>query len=219
VNVRPGTLGLAGYPPQPFEAPHWGEKALLDIESIQPGSLGQPARLSHIFVLNGAGEPDSRHVQPADPDLEVLVTRLDEGLLDGLRDLELVDGFQTASDRGYPCLQVRTTRRMETLSRIEALCREHHVRVLDVTKRSTRQPSFEGPARLEPLSTSETVLELLRRFQGGHQATLLQEEFQGSAAHLYRELAAGITGAECYRLTSGPLDRMADLVAELVEAT
>ena len=40
LRIRPGTLKLAGFPEAIAGAPEWLDKLLLDIDQIQPGSLG-----------------------------------------------------------------------------------------------------------------------------------------------------------------------------------
>jgi hypothetical protein len=105
---------------------------------------------------------------------------------------------------------------MSVLAQIETLCQEQQVLVLDVSKRAETQPAFDRPARLEAISQSRAVMELLRRFQGGHKSALLQEEFGGSSAHLFLELATLVGQANCHHLFVGPLPEMADLVCDLV---
>jgi hypothetical protein len=118
-------------------------------------------------------------------------------------------------ERGYPALRLRAVHRMSVLSRVEALCRERQILVLDVSKRAETHPTFAAPACLKAISNSQAVVELLRRFQGGHKSALLQEEFGGSSVHLFLELAALVSHAKCYRLSVGPLSEMAGLICDL----
>jgi hypothetical protein len=60
-------------------------------------------------------------------------------------------------------------------------------------------------------------LELLRRFQGGLGAALLQEEFGGSSARFLWELMGLVTQTTCHRLSIGPLEQMADMLCALVQ--
>jgi hypothetical protein len=105
---------------------------------------------------------------------------------------------------------------MPVLSEIEALCQEEGILILDIIKRAEGHPSFEAPARLETITKSQAVIELLRRFQGGHKSTLLQDEFNNSSTRLFMELADTISQADCHQLFVGPLEEMADLVCGLV---
>ena len=104
---------------------------------------------------------------------------------------------------------------MSILSQIESLCQEQRTLVLDVVKRTESRPTFAVPARLQPIPRSKAVLELLRRFQGGHKSALLQEEFDGSSTRLFMELAGMLEQADCYQLFVGPLGEMADLICDL----
>ena len=69
--------------------------------------------------------------------------------------------------------------------------------------RQPAKPAFQGPARLEPLSKSEAVMELLHHFQGGPGSALLREEFGRSAARFYWEMTGLVAQATCYRLAVG----------------
>lgn len=216
LRIRPGTLELAGFPETAAGAPTWLGKLLLDIEDIQPGSVGEPAPISHIVILCDPAE--GKEERPGNPERElgVLVDHLDESLLTAIRQLEDVSEVHTDTDRGYPLLVLRAVHRTAVLSQIEALCQERQVLVLDVIKRVEGHPTFEVPARLEAITTSQAVIELLRRFQGGHKSVLLQEEFGGSATRLFMELTAIIGHANYHQLFVGPLNEMADLVCSLV---
>lgn len=216
LRIRPGTLELAGFPEAVSGAPTWLDKLLLDIEEIQPGSMGQASAINHIVILQ---DPDETQPQPpAGPERElgVLVDRLDDTLLAAVRKIEGVTMVRPTVERGYPTLRLRAAHRMSVVSQIEAVCQEQQVWILDISKRTESQPTFETPARLEAIPSSQAVMELLRRFQGGHKSALLQEEFGGSSTQLFTELATMIGQAHCHQLFVGPLHEMADLVCSLV---
>jgi hypothetical protein len=215
LRVRPGTLEMTGSPGAAASAPEWLGKLLLDIEEIQPGGLGEAAPLTHVVILQDPSGAQERTPDGAERELGVLVDRLDERLLVAVGQIEGVTAAWPDVERGYPTLRLRAAHRMSVLSQVEALCQEQRVLVLDISKRAETHPTFEIPARLEAMSTSQAVVELLRRFQGGHKSALLQEVFGGSSARLFLELAALVSRAQCYRLSVGPLDEMADLICDL----
>ena len=215
LRVRPGTLEMSGFPGAATGAPEWLGKLLLDIDEIQPGSLGEAVSLTHVVILQDPSVPPERTHYGAERELGVLIDRLDERLLVAASQIEGVTAVWPDVERGYPTLRLRAAHRMSVLSQVEALCQEQHVLVLDISKREETHPSFETPARLEAMSTSQAVVELLRRFQGGHKSALLQEEFGGSSTRLFLELAALVSQTKCYRLSVGPLSEMAGLICDL----
>jgi hypothetical protein len=215
LRIRPGTLELVGFPGAAVGAPTWLGKLILDIEEIQPGGMGQAAPISHIVILRDPAEPEPEQSTGPERELGVLVDRLDESLLAAVRQIKGVTEVRPDVERGYPTLRFRAVHRMSVLSQVEALCQEQQILVLDVSKRAESQPTFETPARLEAIPKSQAVLELLRRFQGGHKSALLQDEFGGSSTRLFMELAALIGQARCHQLFVGPLYEMADLVCGL----
>ena len=215
LRVRPGTLELTGFAEAAAGAPTWLGKLLLDIEEIQPGSLGEAAPLTHVIILQDPSAALERTPSGAEREMGILLDRLDERLLMAVRRIEGVTAVWPDVERGYPTLRLRAAHRMSVLSQVEALCQEQGVLVLDISKRAETHPTFETPARLEAIPRSQAVVELLRRFQGGHKSALLQEEFGGSSTLLFLELATLVSRAQCYRLSVGPLNEMADLICDL----
>jgi hypothetical protein len=218
LRIRPDTLELAGFPEMAAGAPVWLGKLLLDIEEIQPGSMGEAAVISHIVILRDPAEAEAEQPDGPERQLGILVDRLDEPLLAAVRQIKGVTEVHPDIERGYPTLRLRAAHRMSVLSQIEALCQEQQILVLDISKRTERQPTFEADARLEAIPKSQAVMELLRRFQGGHKSALLQDEFGGSSARLFMELAALVSQADCHQLFVGPLHEMAGLICGLVGA-
>jgi hypothetical protein len=218
LRIRPGTLELAGFPRAAHGVPEWLGKLLLDIEEIQPGSVGQAVSLDHVVILRDPAEVEEENPGHAEQELCVLVDHLDDALLAAVRQIDGVANVRPDVDRGYPALRLRTRgrSRMSVLPRIEALCQAQRVLALDVVKRAEGHPTFAAPARLEAIPRSRAVMELLRRFQGGHKSALLQEEFSGSSTRLFLELATLVGQAKCHQLFVGPLHEMADLVCGLV---
>lgn len=102
------------------------------------------------------------------------------------------------------------------MDQIEDLCRERGIFLLDIIKRKESMPSFEKPARLETIPNSQAVMELLRRFQGGHKSALLKEVYGGSTTRMFLELATIVDQADCYQLFVGSFHEMADQICELV---
>ena len=217
LRLRRDTLALTGFPQATEGAPEWLGKLLLDIEDLQPGSMGQAVPIRHVIILKDPAASQHRVVQDADRELGILVDRIDDALLAAVRQIEGVAEARPTVERGYPTIRLRAARRMPALAQVEAICQEQQILVLDINKRAETRPSFHQAARLEPIPNSQAVMELLRRFQGGHKSALLQEEFDGSSAQLFFELAALVSQARCYQLFVGHLTEMADLVCGLVE--
>jgi len=105
---------------------------------------------------------------------------------------------------------------MAALVQIEQLCQAAGIAVLDVIKRAETPASFAGPAALQPMPRSAAVIELLRRFQGGHHSALLEQDFAGQPTRLFQAVSGLIGEAQCHRLIVGALPEMADLVEGLL---
>jgi hypothetical protein len=216
LRIRPGTLELAGFPEAAVGAPTWLDKLLLDIEEIEKGCLVDVAAIHRIVVLQDPARGSEEGQTGSVRELGVLVDRLDDAFIASVNQIDGVAGVQTSSHGGYPLLKIRAKRRTFALSQIEALCAGRGILVLDIVKRAEGRPEFTASAQLESISNSQAVMELLRRFQGGHKSALLQEECGGDSTRLFLELAGLIDQVDCHQLTVGPLNEMVDLVCELV---
>jgi hypothetical protein len=213
LRIRPATLALAGFPG--LSGPEWMGKLLVDIDDIRPGALRAAAHVTHVIVL-GDPAPAAPAARPADQQLVLLLDRLDDTLLPAIRQL---DGVRAASGQvtaGYGMIELWVTRPMQTLSAVEALCRERDLWILDIAREMSAQPTFDGRPSLVRIPHSVAALELLRNNLLGHDSLLLQDDFARSPTRLLAETARLIAGADCYRLALGPLCRMADLVDGLV---
>jgi hypothetical protein len=215
-RIRPGTLELIGCTHLAARAPIWLGKLLVDAEDLRSESLGEAAAISHLVIVRDPADAEGKPLNGPERELGVLVHRWDEALFRAVSGIAGVTEVRIAVDYDYPLLWLCADRRMAVLSQIEALCQEQRILILDVIKRVESHPSFAAPARLEAIPKSQAVRELLRRFQGGHNSALLQEECGGSTTRLFMELAALVGQAKCYQLLVGPLREMADLVYGLV---
>ncbi len=104
LRVKPGTLDLLGLEYLKDSAALWGDKLLLDVESIRAGSLGAPASISHIIIVR-----DSQTVNDEEykRELGVLVNQLDENLLSEFREIEGVETVWQEQVLGYPLIRFR----------------------------------------------------------------------------------------------------------------
>lgn len=215
LRVRPGTLELVGFPDAAEGAPTWLGKLILDIEEIKPGCLGKAVPISHIVILQ---DPANAEVEMADrrkQEMHILVDRLDDTLFAAISQDEGVTDVRVDVECGYPQIKLHAIRSTFVLSRIEALCKERQILVLDVIKGIEGSPTFESTAKLKSILQIQAVSELLRRFQGGYKSELLQDEFGGSSTQLFMEIASIVSQAKCHRLFVGPLKEMADLVCNM----
>jgi hypothetical protein len=216
LRIRPGTLELAGFPEAAAGAPQWLDKYLLDIEEIKPNSMGQATSIDHIIILRDPTRTNENGFDPAERELGILVHRLDDELLTAVSGIEGVTSVETSIDRSYPLIKLHASNRTQAISRVETICHQREILIVDVIKRAEEHATFAHQAQLEPISKSQAVMELLRRFQGGHHSALLQDEYGGNSARLFMELAGLIRQANCYQLFVGPLSQMADLVQEQI---
>ncbi len=217
LRIRSNTLDLIGLPDAANRAEKWWGKLLMDVEAIRPGSVDGAAPINHIVILRDPTE-ESETPGATERAIAIIVDRADAPTLAAIRQIEGVTqvGLDRKSD--YDVIRVTALRTTLVIPQIDAVCQERGVLVLDVIKLPERYPTFDREPRIEKISKSQAVMELLRRFQGGHHSALLREEFGGSSTRLFMELGDIIQSANCYQLNIGSLNKMADLVLDLAAA-
>jgi hypothetical protein len=215
LNLRPGTLSLLELGPRTTHQPPSQSLFTCDIEKLLPGSLGKASQIDTIIILK-PGDYPSKENGAQYPEFGLLLDRADESIFSYATSLEGVQSVAWGEAVGCPLLKVRAQHRMRVLSSLETICRERGLLIIDVYKRQLARPSFEGPTHLQAISKTQTVIDLLRQFQAGHESVLLREEFGGSPRRLFLELVNLIENASCFCLTPGSLAQMADLVEEQV---
>src|SRR3989337_3949929 len=122
LTVRPGTLELVGFPNAAEYAPTWLGKLILDIEEIKPGCLGKAVPISHIVILQDQTDNNGNIPDHREQELSILLDRLDDALLSGIRPNEDEFEVRVNIESGYPLLKIHAARPMFVLSQIEALC-------------------------------------------------------------------------------------------------
>ncbi|MBM2832840.1 MAG: hypothetical protein HW406_1 [Candidatus Brocadiaceae bacterium] len=216
LRIRSGTLQLAGFPDGREGSLEWLGKLVLDIGEIKPGCLGIAVPINHIVVLQDQTNNNDNVPVRSGQELSILLDRLDDTLLSDIRRNEDIYELRIDNDSGYPQLKIRAARPISVLSQIETLCRKRQILVVNAVKGVEVFPTFTLSAQLMPLSKNQTVVELLRRFQGGYRSELLQDEFKASSTRLFLELSTLVAQAECHQLLVGPLNEEADLISNMV---
>ncbi len=207
LRLRSEALALA-----PDAQPAAGGPRWLDIEALAPDSQSPAVPLRYVFVLeDGPGEPPAPNGSPY-RSLEVLVSRLDRGLLEAVGRIEGVRDVRRNASMGFPEIRLEAADRMAALAEIEALCEAAGVLILNIAKRPLKAPDFSHPLAVERLFTSQAVMALLQQFQPGHRSALLQEELGGSPVRLFRELAGLLGKVSCFRLRGGTTEERAQAI-------
>lgn len=212
LRVRPETLALVGLPMPARAADLWLGKLHLDIDEIRPNSAGNAVPLRHVVILHDPST--ARNVTP--DTFGVLVEHIEDETLAALRRLSGVRDIQLTQQHNCSLLVIEAERHAAGIPAIEAVCADAGVLVLDVIRRPEHRPDFAGPVRRESISTSDAALALMRQFQAGHRSAILQDDHNGSAAHLFMELVTCLEQVACWRMSVGSLQNMADEISALV---
>jgi len=214
LHIRKETLQLLDLPFQFEKASRWFGKYLVDIEDIFPGMIGDPVKISQIFVLKNDSNSTPNSSYPRE--FRAVINHTNPVFLQQIKDNPDVIHVQETLERGYPCLVVETVHRMKVISFFENLCSQHAIMLLDLIKREEEMPEFAPSVACHNINRSQAALELLRRFLGGHKTALLDAENHQESTKLLFDLASLIKDADCYQLTVGPLTEMVDVITNIV---
>jgi hypothetical protein len=217
VNVTEQTLGLLR-----LDEPESGlrlasaggrQKWMLDIDTVYPGHLAEPAPMGHVFVLSpsNAGDdgPDRRWTLQLD--------RVTDGLASALAALPGVQEVRRRWYEGTELLDVYVVPGAQIVTALDEVCRAHDVAVLAADRAPWASPNFAGQPRAAALPVVEGARAIL-----AHATSLSGQRFLyamepsaalRSLAHIHQALAT--SGASVYRLEPGDLLATASLVESL----
>lgn len=220
LRIRHDSLERVGLGAAAGRAKLWTDKLILDIDEIQPGTLGEAAPLKWIVILSSQGEfSDGLMIKPLRRYF-VVVDKVEESFLAVIQRINDLQDLQVAHYPEKNCtgLTFRTRSYQAVIAKIDHTCQAGGIHILGYLKNLDSQPSFEQPAGLVRIPHSQAVMALIQRFLGGSQSTLFNGRLSRNARHLFVELAGVTRLARCYRLSVGPLIDMAELVKNLVES-
>ena len=217
LRIRPGTLELTDFATAAEGATKWLDKIIIDIEKIQPAYLGKAVPPTHIVILSNPAENEQNGTDRSMQELVILVDRLDQVMIKAVGRIEGVTDVQFSDDGLLPMLRLFSIRGTLALPKIEEICRQQQIRILNIIKDNFSRPRFDTAPQLKAIARSRAVMELLRNFQGGHKSALLREACGGRTTQLFMELSAIIRKANCYQLFVGSLGEMADLICSLFD--
>lgn len=215
VNVTERTVALLGLP-DPGAAPRLvgfdrDPKWMLDIDTVFPDRVAEPARLAAVYLLGPQREPGARPV----PGRWLLrLDHLPAGFLAALAGLPGALSAQQLELDGPPTVALDVAPGARVVGPLDALCARFDVAVLWAGRGDAYRPNFAGEPLAAALPLAEGVPELLahalslsgRRFLAG---TRPADAFQAMAQ---LQAALANSGASIQRLTPGRLAATADLV-------
>lgn len=217
LRIRPGTLELVGYGPAAAGAPTWLGKLLLDIDQIEPHRMGVPVPVDHVVLLQDPAQRAVDGASDAERTLTITFDQVDDGLMRAIRQIPGVLQAHCEQRDSYPTVRVQGKSRYTMFTEIETLCHAREVLIIDVSHENQTRPDFDTPARLEPVSKTQVIRQMMRQFRGGFGSHLFQDELGGSSSRLFMEIAALLDNTVCHRLYVGRLDQMADLLCGVVD--
>ena len=182
-----------------------------DVEELFPGKMGDAVPVGMICILS---DPQLFPITAGTSSRRLAFLWIDHHtptFLSDLRNIKGVTNLMVKDKIKHSVITMSIKNPAESFVQIRALCSQHHLQLLGISGGIVHKPDFKSPARLTRISHSQAAIFLLQRFMGGDSA-LLQKTTEGRPTHLFAELTGLISDSDCYTLSVGPLNQMADLV-------
>jgi len=186
-----------------------GQKKLLDIEDLYPGSTGGPCELKYLVFLG----PVMGTRREGEEDLYIVVSGVTDSLISDIREIDGVMDAAILPHRKYPIIKIITDGKRHVHSRIEEVCAGNGVLLFDASDGNEERPDFTATPELKKIPKSAAAVELLKRIKGVTSAKL---ESRGSMTGLFMEMGKVLSGVECFYLTPGSLEERAERLCELL---
>lgn len=210
IGIREHTLTLFDHLEYEQVEPHTiagGErKWFVDFSKITENRIGASCHLkSLVFLVKDLEE--SKAEKDHEEHIVLVVDHVNDTLLEKLRrsaKTEVIQHRHLSS-----CDAVSFYAKTEAISALalERLCESCGVWLLDMRKHNSVKPNYQVTPKLQKIPHSIATFELL---------AALQSDFRAKPLQTYMELAGMIADVECYRLSIGKLDEMAEHVCKLM---
>lgn len=204
-----------------------GDKAVADIDNIYPylcahnegtkSVVGMPCRPRYLIFLKNRVKSDDRRGDK-NRRLFLLLSGLSKSLLLELKRIDGVEKILSKTRNNYPFLELSIRSNALVVGEIERLCREHESLIIYACDELfSKKNDFNITPELTSIGKLEAMEELMKNFTGQSYMNLVEDKFQGSLSLMLVELADLFSNVECYNLSVGRLDEMADIVCDLVQ--
>jgi hypothetical protein len=223
--IRQGTAGVFNHYGWNYPD-HSTEINIGDREAVylSPQLTGSRCRLNYLIVIQPVREDIDDGTETPDISNEryyyVTVDSLDNGLI---KELQSTTGTGEAIDPGhdlegkvhsrFPVLKVRAG----LLRRMYDVCEKYGVLIINAEEEDPELPFYDKSPEIRKMSKMNAAVELLKSFYGGHCSNLIQEDFHGSPAMLFKPLSRILDHAECYHLAPGRLDMMVEAIYNILK--
>lgn len=178
-------------------------KWFVDISEISENGVEQPCRLKHVvFLVNSLSQTEKDEQL-----IDLTVDSINDELLEKLRPFARRGEIHGRLMRNCYALTLYPAAEAPSALEFERLCRSCGVWLLDVRRLSNIKPDFHATPEIRRIPWHTAAMELLKG---------LQNDFRSAPGQAFLELAGLLEGVECYRISIGELDEMADHVCDLV---
>lgn len=181
-------------------------KWFVDISRISEDDVGKPCRLKYlIFLANSLREAKDEWQR-----FRLLVDEVNDHLLGRLQSLAREGEIRHEHMRYLHGLSLYLERGSVSALEIDRLCQDCGVWLLDMREVSTVKPDFHLKPEIQRISWETATVELLKA---------VNNDYRSNLGQAFLELAGLLDGVECYKLSVGKLDEMADYICRLVSGS
>lgn len=181
-------------------------KWFVDISQISERDVGKPCRLKYlVFLANSLNEAEDEWQR-----FKLLIDEVNDDLLAQLRSLAREGEIRHEPMRYFHGLNLCLERGSVSALEMDHLCRNCGVWLLDMREVSAVKPDFSLKPEIQRISWQTATLELLKA---------LHSDYRSNLGQAFLELAGLMDGVECYRLSVGKLDEMADHICRLASGS
>jgi hypothetical protein len=214
LHIRKASLNILDIPLPWDKALNWFGKYLIDIDDLFPGMIGEPSKISYVFILRNlhdfkSDKSDHHH-------FKAIVSHITPAFLKDLKDNPEISTVCVTEQQAYPLLTIQANHKLNAIYSFEELSNQHGIMILDLIKREEDVPDFSSAVQYQKITKSQAAVELLRHFIGGHKTNLLKSETDQNPTMLLFKLASLIKNTDCYQISVGPLEQMVDVISNLL---
>jgi len=188
-------------------------KYYVDCESIVPGSLGGVCKAKYFIMLTS--EQEHQPSASAFQKIEVCLFREAESLIAILNDLPGVTVIHQSPKQFYTECILSLPRTRTAIRALHTFMKRYEHLLYYVAPVREKKTDFSHKPRLVPMQRSEALFEIFTNLSNRSPSSALLARTAQSYQQLLMTIATFLKDVECYRLTTGNLEGMTQLINAL----
>jgi hypothetical protein len=186
-----------------------GTKYLVDCEDIFPDSRGSYCKAQYLILL--CNKQHSTNLQNSST-IDLALYHDDQTIVDEICQHTGIELTGTYIESDYVVYRFSIALHNGMTKKFRDICSRYSHKIFYQERVTRDEADFTAAPYLQPISRSAASLELLKNIRNRSSCSKLLDKFNHKSSQLLMAIGDLLNGVECYEMTTGPLNEMADMI-------